>query len=105
MIQKHLIDKTWFIAPVCNLPDILFMQYTWNSEIDHDGHEFKCLEETLEFATEKMSIDGFLNLVQKKSPCLPTSPSTPSLPSPPQNPSYLHCRYPFVSIQLLLVFL
>ena len=63
VIRTSLIDETWFVADKWNLPDMHFQEYSWNSEIDHEWHEFDCLEETLETSTEKISIGDFLNLI------------------------------------------
>jgi hypothetical protein len=41
-----------------------FQEFSWNSEIDHEWHEFDCLEETTEQSTEKKSIEDFLKLIQ-----------------------------------------
>jgi len=41
-----------------------FQEFPWNSEIDHEWHEFECLEETTEQSTENKSIEDFLNLIQ-----------------------------------------
>ena len=66
VIRNFLIDETWFVADKWDLPDMHFQEYPWNSEIDHEWHEFDCLEETTEQSTENKSIEDFLNLIQVK---------------------------------------
>ena len=61
-----MIDETWFFADEWNLPDMHFQEFPWNSEIDHEWHEFDCLEETTEQSIENKSIEDFLNLIQGK---------------------------------------
>jgi hypothetical protein len=64
-IKEKLIDRQWFIAKDWGLPDIHFKEFAWDSEIDHDWHEFEGIEETLEEATNNRSLEGFLLLVSK----------------------------------------
>ena len=66
MIMNSLVDEMWFVAKDWNLPDMHFQEYPWDSEIDHDWHEFDTLEETSELATENIPIEDFLNLIQNK---------------------------------------
>ena len=63
IIRKCLIENTWFIAKEWNLPDLHFNEYSWDPCIDHEWHEFKCINETSEPPTEKISIDIFLNQI------------------------------------------
>ncbi|HEY6434960.1 MAG TPA: hypothetical protein VIY47_00085 [Ignavibacteriaceae bacterium] len=65
-IKEKLIDGQWFVAKDWELPDLHFKEYAWDSEIDHDWHEFNCTEETTEESTEIKSIKDFLNLIQDK---------------------------------------
>ncbi len=65
VVRNSLIDTIWFVANNWNLPDMHFQEYPWNSEIDHEWHEFDCLEETSELSTEKISIEDFISLIQK----------------------------------------
>ena len=60
-IQKSLIDGQWFYAKKWNLPDLHFKEYTWDTKIDHDWHEFEGLEQTEESVTESISIEDFLS--------------------------------------------
>ena len=64
-IREKLIDGQWFSANSWALPDMHFKEYAWDSEIDHDWHEFNGVEETVEQATDNNSIEGFLLLVAK----------------------------------------
>ena len=66
VIRNSLIDETWFVADKWNLKNMHFQEFSWNSEIDHEWHEFDCLEETTEQSTEKKSIEDFLKLIQNK---------------------------------------
>ena len=61
VIQKNLIDGQWFYANKWNLPDLHFKAYAWDSDIDHDWHEFEAVEQTQESATENLSIEDFLS--------------------------------------------
>ena len=64
-IRKKLIDGQWFYCRDWNLPDMHFNEFAYNSEIDHDWHEFESIEETTEDITSEMSIDDFLSVVNK----------------------------------------
>ena len=65
VIRNSLIDEMWFVAVKWNLPNMHFQEFPWNSEIDHEWHEFESIEETIEDATAKMSLDDFLSVVNK----------------------------------------
>jgi hypothetical protein len=64
-IKKQLIDSEWFVAKDWKLPDMRFKEYAWDSEIDHDWHEFESIEETLEQVTTGNKIEHFLLVVTK----------------------------------------
>ena len=66
IILANLIDETWFVAKYWNLPDMHFKGYAWDTDIDHDWHEFDSAEETQETATEKDSMEDFLGQIEKK---------------------------------------
>lgn len=61
-IKKRLIDSQWFVAKDWDLPDMHFKEHGWDSDIDHDWHEFEVIEETSEKVTEENSIEDFLFL-------------------------------------------
>lgn len=65
-IRKNLIDESWFVAKKWDVPDMHFKEYAWDSEIDHDWHEFDCIVETNE-SIEKISIADFLNHIGRTS--------------------------------------
>jgi len=64
IIKEGLIDRTWFVAKKWHLPDMHFLEYPWDSEIDHQWHEFEFIEETSELVTENISVEDFLNRIQ-----------------------------------------
>jgi hypothetical protein len=64
-IKEKLIDSQWFVAKDWGLPDLHFKEFTWDSEIDHDWHEFESIEETLDLVTTGNNIEDFLLLVIK----------------------------------------
>ncbi len=64
-IREKLIDSQWFVAKDWGLPDMHFKDYAWNSEIDHDWHEFESIDKTLGPITMSNDIDKFLLLVSK----------------------------------------
>ena len=66
IIRANLIDETWFVANYWNLPDMHFKEYASDPDIDHDWHEFDSAEETQETATEEISIEDFLDQIEKK---------------------------------------
>ena len=66
IIRANLIDETWFVAKYWNLPDMHFKEYGWDSDMDHDWHEFDSAEETQEAATQEISIEDFLDQIGKK---------------------------------------
>jgi hypothetical protein len=65
IIRKNLIDGKWFISDDWNLPDMHFKEFGYDSEIDHDWHEFESIEETPEAITVENNIEDFLLLVNK----------------------------------------
>ena len=66
VIKANLIDETWFVAKHWNIPDMHFKEYTWDSDLDHNWHEFDSAEETEEMATEEISIEDFIDQIEKK---------------------------------------
>ena len=66
VIREALIDGTWFVAKKWNLTDMHFVEYPWDSGIDHDWHEFDYIEETSELPTEKIPIEEFLSKIQEE---------------------------------------
>lgn len=77
-IEDKLMDGEWFHAHRWHLPDLHFEK--WDSEIDHDFHEFKEVEETEELVTDRRTIDEFLNSI----PHFMESPSAPNHPPEPR---------------------
>ena len=72
IIRECLIDGVWFVATKWNLPDMHFKEYSWDSDIDHDWHEFEYLEQTLDSVTEKFSVEDFLNQILQRKDLSPT---------------------------------
>ena len=66
IIKQNLIDGEWFIASNLNLPDLQPKNYLWDSQIDHEWHEFESVAETYDEVTNESSIDVFLSLLQSK---------------------------------------
>ncbi len=64
-VRKCLIDGLWFYANKWQLPDLHFVEYNWDSTIDHDWHEFECVKATIGAATEKISIEDFLSHIRE----------------------------------------
>jgi hypothetical protein len=67
IIRKHLIDGQWFVSKEWNVPDLHFREFSWDSEIDLDWHEFERVEETLDTVTQENSIEDFLQLISVTS--------------------------------------
>lgn len=63
LIRKKLIDGKWFYSKEWNVTDIHFKEFTFDSEIDVEWHEFEAVQETNEDATQRNSIESFLLLV------------------------------------------
>jgi hypothetical protein len=63
-LKACLIDKEWFVADKWGLKDLHFTEFAWNSELDHDWHEFESIEETEEAVTEEIDIVKFLEKVE-----------------------------------------
>ena len=40
LIRKSLIDDCWFYAESWSLPDMHFVNYKWDNELDHAWHEY-----------------------------------------------------------------
>ncbi|GHU14114.1 hypothetical protein FACS189441_3040 [Betaproteobacteria bacterium] len=47
-IQSKLIDATWFYASMARVPDMHFVEFKYNDELDVAWHEFEVCEETCE---------------------------------------------------------
>jgi hypothetical protein len=60
IIKKALIDGEWFNAENWNLPDLHFVEYAWDSEIDYPWHEFIAVKDTNELPTSSLLISTFL---------------------------------------------
>jgi len=43
-IRSYLIEGEWFVAKEWNLKDL--HSFKWDVDIDHNWHEFDCVEET-----------------------------------------------------------
>ena len=65
LIKEKLIDGLWFVADDWNIPNQFFKEYMWNNEVDHNWHEFDGIKETDEKATEKNTIEDFIQLLKK----------------------------------------
>jgi hypothetical protein len=65
IIRAKLIDSKWFVATDWKIPDMHFKEYSWDSDIDHEWHEFENVEETTEDAAGESNIETFLFLVSK----------------------------------------
>jgi hypothetical protein len=63
-IAENLIDGCWFVAKNWNVPDLHFKEYDWDAQIDHDWHEFECVEETSNIPTEEQSIEDFIERIK-----------------------------------------
>lgn len=69
-LRDCMIDKGWFVADHWGLPDLHFKEYDWDSELDHDWHEYEGVEETNEASTNGSDIVGFVSRVK----ALPNAP-------------------------------
>ena len=61
-IRSALIDEGWFYADRCGLKDLHL--YKWNNTIDHEWHEYDCIEATEEDATMGEVVD-FIELIRE----------------------------------------
>ena len=66
IIRNNLIDECWFIAKDWQVPDMHFKKYSWDTKVDHEWHEFDCVEETADGKTVELSIEAFIKLVNKE---------------------------------------
>ena len=64
-IRSKLIDGSWFIASKWNLPDLRGRFTGFDSELDHDWHEFESITETTEVAASDLDISEFIERVEK----------------------------------------
>jgi hypothetical protein len=62
-IRSALIDDGWFYADKWGLKDLHL--YKWDNTIDHEWHEYDCIEMTEESATVG-EISDFIKLIQTK---------------------------------------
>lgn len=63
IIKNHLIEDMWFNSTEWDVPDLHFDD--WNPEDDHALHEFESIEETEELSNDGVTIDSFLDRVNK----------------------------------------
>lgn len=61
-LRSSLIEGEWFYAKDWDLKDM--HHFAYDPEIDHDYHEFGCIEETDEHVT-KYDIQKLLNMLPK----------------------------------------
>ena len=66
IIRSKLIEECWFIATDWNVPDMHFKKYSWDNDLDHEWHEFDCVEETNEVKTVNTLIENFIGRTPKK---------------------------------------
>lgn len=66
IIRSKLIEECWFIAIDWNVPDMHFKEYSWDNDLDHEWHEFDCVEETTEVKTVNTLIEDFIGRTVKK---------------------------------------
>lgn len=59
-IKKHLVEGEWFYANKWGLKDLHV--YKWDSDIDHEWHEYESVEETEQEVTNGPIVD-FLVLI------------------------------------------
>ncbi len=62
-VRSKLIDGTWFFASNWKIPDMHFKECSWDSQIDHEWHEFESVEVTMENVTEKDDIADFVDYI------------------------------------------
>lgn len=60
-IRSSLIEEGWFYAKKWQLKDLHY--YPFDQELDHDWHEYDCIEET-ENAATMGDISDFLTLIE-----------------------------------------
>lgn len=63
IIKKALINGEWFIAENWKLPDLHFIEYKWDLEIDHDWHEFISIDCIDELQTSSFLLSAFLKSI------------------------------------------
>src|ERR1043166_9909332 len=60
-LVSNLIDGEYFYADKWKVPDL--HSFIYNSQLDHDFHEFRCVELTNERPTVQRTVDEFLQLI------------------------------------------
>lgn len=63
LIREKLISEEFFVPQNWNLPKLHF--YPFDSELDHDYHEFESWEETDEKASDSRDVKEFLEGIEK----------------------------------------
>ncbi|MBC6367966.1 hypothetical protein DDT91_14285 [Algoriphagus sp. AK58] len=63
LIREKLISEEFFVPQNWNLPKLHF--YPYDSELDHDYHEFESWEETDEKASDSRDVKEFLEGIEK----------------------------------------
>jgi hypothetical protein len=63
LIRSKLIEATWFVADKWTLPDLHFKEFNWDSELDHEWHEYEMLEETTDDVIDNRDISEFIDSI------------------------------------------
>ena len=63
LISSKLIDDTWFYASKWGLPDLHFLDYQYDPNIDVDWHEFERIELTDEISGDNIDIEVLLKIL------------------------------------------
>lgn len=64
-IQSMLIDKSWFVVSKWNLPDLRDRLSKYDSDLDHEWHEFESVTITTDAATFNIDILDFIDSLEK----------------------------------------
>lgn len=62
----NLIDGSWFVADKWQLPDLHFKEFDWNSELDHDWHEYEMMELTDDPPTMEIDVMEWMEAINRK---------------------------------------
>ena len=64
LISSKLIDDTWFYASRWGLPDLHFLEYQYDPNIDVDWHEFEIIELTDEISGDNIDIEVLFKILE-----------------------------------------
>jgi len=64
VIKSKLIDDRWFYADQWGLPDLHFIEYKYDRNVDVDWHELENIELTDDISSDSLDIETLLKVLR-----------------------------------------